>query len=540
MKKTTAAILAWALILAMLAGCGGGSGGGGGAGGGGLGTVTAQSGGVNGGGAGGTDGAGGGSDVGGGAGGGGNEAGGGAGGGGTGTGGGASTGGTGTGGGASSGGKYGSLSAGVFDIFNTGTYHLGVVAYVDDESVEMDMHVKGGATAIVMTVEGGTMRLIVKDGKTFTVLDPWQMALVSETADEDEFPMVFIGNRSGLAYLGEGSGDFRGKTYKYDEYTDDTGVNIFYFVDGGELKGFRIVNDGEVVDMQVTAFDDKVSDSMFEIPKDYQIIEDEGGGGTGGGGEFDPSAWRTEKLPDGFPVYPEGTIDSSAYGKNSSGEDSVMIHITHTDTETAYEYISTLEADGWSFFDISTTSSGDELYVAEKDDMLLSLSVGEDFVEIILAPAWDEFSELVGLWYIEEDAPDPGTGWSARLGLSNDGSFIYASSQDADPSEMYFLGGIWEVTGRGVMMLYYTWQLSYEDSGAAPFDEASAVCVVDDIEDQEEMHIRRPMYVASRTYPWSVHFSGDGWENVWYRLDADEDIEAFVDDFSAMYSKVVE
>jgi hypothetical protein len=197
------------------------------------------------------------------------------------TGGGASSGGTSSGSSSSGGGgtsgagsvdSVGRLSAGIFDIFDSGSFHMELLATVNEVSMDVEMYIKDGAIAIAMLSEGDSMRMITKEGKTTIIIDSQKMAIVT-SAEDDESPMSYIGSRPGLVYIGEGSGDFKGKTYKYDEYKDENSVNIFYFVDGGDLKGMRIINGGETVDMEVVVFDNKVPDSKFEVPEDYQVME---------------------------------------------------------------------------------------------------------------------------------------------------------------------------------------------------------------------------------------------------------------------------
>jgi hypothetical protein len=97
------------------------------------------------------------------------------------------------------------------------------------------------------------------------------MLIISDASDGYDFSG--LGETASLTYIGGGSGDFNGRTYNYNEYKDINGSQIFYYMDGGSLKGMRTVENGETVDIEIIAFDGNVSDSVFDIPSDYEIIQ---------------------------------------------------------------------------------------------------------------------------------------------------------------------------------------------------------------------------------------------------------------------------
>jgi hypothetical protein len=114
------------------------------------------------------------------------------------------------------------------------------------------------------------IRLLLRDNKSYTIFDSEKAYMVS---DADGYSTDFSGlsETASLTYIGEGSGDFNGRTYKYDEYADENGSHIFYYMDGGNLKGMRTVNGGETDDVEVIAFDGNVPDSVFDVSSDYAL-----------------------------------------------------------------------------------------------------------------------------------------------------------------------------------------------------------------------------------------------------------------------------
>ncbi|MCL2517234.1 MAG: zinc ribbon domain-containing protein [Oscillospiraceae bacterium] len=165
----------------------------------------------------------------------------------------------------------GSLTKDIFDIMNGGTYHIKMrVLSGWDESV-MEIYAKNGMTSMLMNVEDTDMRVVVKDGKSYIVMDDYEMVIVQD-ADSDG-DTEYFGDTENMTYIGEGSGEFYGSIYSYDEYRDNDGLQYFYYVDGGELKGIRTVSDGDTVDVVILALDKTVPDYVFDIPSDYEILE---------------------------------------------------------------------------------------------------------------------------------------------------------------------------------------------------------------------------------------------------------------------------
>jgi len=134
----------------------------------------------------------------------------------------------------------------------------------------MDSYAKNDMSAVLFTSEGMDLRVVIKDGKSYTVLDEYQTVMVQ---DADQGDAGYGGNTDDMTYIGEGSGDFLGKTYKYDEYKDKDGDRFFYYVDGGALKGIRSIVGGEAADVEVLALDKNIPDSVFNIPSDYDVME---------------------------------------------------------------------------------------------------------------------------------------------------------------------------------------------------------------------------------------------------------------------------
>jgi len=169
------------------------------------------------------------------------------------------------------------LTKAIFDILYGDTVHVKMTKKPNGDEILDDIHIetyaKNGMQAVQMDLVFN-MRLIVKDGIKYMLLDDFQMVF-TEDADADEDETDFGIAPKNIDYIGEGSGEFYGKTYSYDEYRDSDGAQYFYYVDGGTLKGIRIISSDATNDFEIFALDRDVPDSVFEIPQDYEFVEEE-------------------------------------------------------------------------------------------------------------------------------------------------------------------------------------------------------------------------------------------------------------------------
>ena len=166
----------------------------------------------------------------------------------------------------------GSLTKDIFDLVNSGMYYMKANFIADDGEFTAEIFVKNGMTAVSYIFdEGMEVRLIDRDEKIYTVISDFEMVMVKDATPDDD--IAFGISPENMVYIGEGSGDFRGKTYKYDEYMTEDGMQMFYYVDGGALKGIRTISDGEISDAEILALDKNVPDSAFDIPEDFEVVE---------------------------------------------------------------------------------------------------------------------------------------------------------------------------------------------------------------------------------------------------------------------------
>ena len=164
------------------------------------------------------------------------------------------------------------LTKNIFSTLTSGTYHMKLKGISGEmEGFEIEMYAKGGVTAMLMNTEGMNIRAVTKSGKTYSVVDDWQMVFVNKADPDSEMP--FANSIPQLIYVGEGSEVFYGKNCKYEEYKNDEGMQFFYYVDNGVFKGIRTVENGTITSVEVLVFDQNVPDSVFDIPANYEVYD---------------------------------------------------------------------------------------------------------------------------------------------------------------------------------------------------------------------------------------------------------------------------
>ena len=171
-------------------------------------------------------------------------------------------------------GNMGSLSNKLFGIFESGTYHMKTRMLSADGEILSDTYIKNGMVATAMETGDTIIRSVLRDGKSYTILDDQKTIMVFEISTDAVQDTPGVIDTANITYKGEGAAEFAGGTYKYEEYETDVGFLTQYFFDGENPKGFRTMAGDVSVDMIILALDKDVPDSVFEIPEgdDWTVI----------------------------------------------------------------------------------------------------------------------------------------------------------------------------------------------------------------------------------------------------------------------------
>jgi len=167
--------------------------------------------------------------------------------------------------------KFGPKTEAFVKIFTSGTYHM--KASVTDNGVRSDMEVfvKGNRVASLVSSQGETARIVVRDNKTYMIMDSAKMILITPMQDASQTGAV---DTSGMTFTGSGTANFAGKNLPYEEYTHGSEKTQFFY-DGNKLAGLRTIVPGEGnSDTVISVLDQNVPDSAFNIPSSGYQVQD--------------------------------------------------------------------------------------------------------------------------------------------------------------------------------------------------------------------------------------------------------------------------
>jgi hypothetical protein len=126
------------------------------------------------------------------------------------------------------------------------------------------------AAASEMTVEGQTVkaRVIIKDGTTYIVDDVNKFIMTAPSGMDATQGMMT--DYSGIAKIGEGTGEIGGKTLPYEEYAEsETGATIRYYLDGGQVYGIESEYEGYKTVMIISNPKNSAPAGAFDLPEGY-------------------------------------------------------------------------------------------------------------------------------------------------------------------------------------------------------------------------------------------------------------------------------
>ncbi|MCL2548040.1 MAG: copper amine oxidase N-terminal domain-containing protein, partial [Symbiobacteriaceae bacterium] len=170
-------------------------------------------------------------------------------------------------------GQVGALTAGIFSIMESETYHMKVYMEVEGESFTTDTYYKNGQMASLLEVDG--MRAgwtIFKDITMYVIMEEEDLVMVMALDESLTAPDAYQDTEE-LVFIGSGTTEFNGKNSPYDEYRTADGTQIFYFVESSKLIGIRMIAEGETFDMIILAFDQEIPTWVFEVPSGMNMID---------------------------------------------------------------------------------------------------------------------------------------------------------------------------------------------------------------------------------------------------------------------------
>jgi len=166
----------------------------------------------------------------------------------------------------------GKLRSGMAKSLASGTVHFKMRSVSEGGEMIYELYMKNGMTAATMDMNGMVTRSITKDGMAYSLYDNYKKYSVTELYDDTNiFAEMLTEGTDTYTLVGEGSMDFMGKKYKYEEFAEeDSDSRVFYFFDNkGVPVGMRSIEDGETQEIEILAFDQNIPNNVFDLPSDY-------------------------------------------------------------------------------------------------------------------------------------------------------------------------------------------------------------------------------------------------------------------------------
>ena len=168
--------------------------------------------------------------------------------------------------------KFGPRTDSFMKIFASGTYHIKAAVSGDGEKADMELFSKGNRIATTVSSAGENARIIIRDRKTYMIMDSMKMIFVYPSQDTSMTGAVDI---EGQTFTGSGNASFAAKNLPYEEYTTKDGSKAQYFIDGNKLAGIRNITPGELaVDIIISVLDQSVPDNVFIVPSSGYQVQD--------------------------------------------------------------------------------------------------------------------------------------------------------------------------------------------------------------------------------------------------------------------------
>ncbi len=133
--------------------------------------------------------------------------------------------------------------------------------------------VDGDRTAMISDVDGMEATIITKDNMSY-IVNHDQKTILEMPADVDvdidngEMGEIDTMEAEAIDYIGTGKED----GLVYEEYTTEDG-EIKYYFDGDKLVKIVYLIDGESQEMEIIEMTEEVPEDIFDLPKDYQVME---------------------------------------------------------------------------------------------------------------------------------------------------------------------------------------------------------------------------------------------------------------------------
>ena len=154
-----------------------------------------------------------------------------------------------------------------FRIFESGTYHMKARMISNGAEIPTEINARDGMVAATTTTMGMTTRMILRDNRTYVIIDALRMITVMPLMSTIEAGGV---ETNQMRFNNTGTAIFDGINLQYDEYSNPEGARVQYFVDGDRLVGIRSISGEISVDFIISELNQNVPNNVFDIPSGYR------------------------------------------------------------------------------------------------------------------------------------------------------------------------------------------------------------------------------------------------------------------------------
>ena len=162
-----------------------------------------------------------------------------------------------------------------FNIFTGNEYTMIANVIIDDIETSVETYLKNEMFSSIIESDGEIVRVVMRDEKVYVISNAERTVMVLPLDMGSLFEMARV-ETDDMIYVGSGSAEFQGRILLFDEYTDESGSIMQFYVDGNNLAGIRFLAgdyESEKVDMVIVELSDNAPDEVFEIPDDYEVMD---------------------------------------------------------------------------------------------------------------------------------------------------------------------------------------------------------------------------------------------------------------------------
>ena len=152
----------------------------------------------------------------------------------------------------------------------SGLYHMKIkMNGIPGMTGVMDIYAKDGMQATRLEGELGSMRVIHRDNKVYSIMESQKVYVVTDVKKGMNASRIIT---DGMNYLSSGSAEFDGRELPYDEYSNKEGYTMRLFTDGDKQVGLQNIYEDVVTEMVIIEMNKSIPEGIFDIPSDYREI----------------------------------------------------------------------------------------------------------------------------------------------------------------------------------------------------------------------------------------------------------------------------